>query len=218
MEMVLFLDNSRGMFQKSVIVILLIIAFSCRQDTERLKPDPNSRQVEIDFADVSLSLPKVFQRFSADELIYAIESADSSEISESDRLMRIERLEIMKSTNMQFYIYVDTTNINNTIIFLAEKYLKLDKEVRQYILSNADKTIRPNMMERGVEINRIDSKYFKGKKVEILKLKYELMAPELVGYWSVYMVTTVSNSFQVFITMSDAEDYESKITRMRVGL
>ena len=124
----------------------------------------------------------------------------------------------MIATNMKFYIYVDTTDINNTIIFLAEKYLKLDKEVRQYILSNADRTLKPKATEQGVEINRVDNKYFNGKKVEILKLKYEMKGPELNGYWTTYMVTTVSNSFQVFVTRADIEDYEDRITRMRIGL
>lgn len=119
---------------------------------------------------------------------------------------------------MKFYIYVDTTDINNTVIFLAENYLKLDKEVRQYILSNADKALKSHEIEQGIETNRIDNQFFSGKKVQILKLKYELRGPEVISYWTTYMVTTVSNSFQVFVARSDFEDYEDRITKMQVGL
>ena len=206
------------MFQKLLIFIIGTLIISCGPNPKTIQKDPNSRQVEIDFADISVSLPKVFQRFSPEELIYELESLDSVEISENDRLTRIDRIEAMRSTNMKFYIYVDTTDINNTIIFLAEKYLKLDKEVRQYILSNADKTLKPKADDMGVEIKRVDSKFLTGKRTDVLKLKYEMKGTDLIAYWTTYMVTTASNSFQIFVTRTDTVDYEDKITRMKVGL
>lgn len=200
------------------LLIIGIFVIGCGQNPKTIKKDPNSRQVEIDFADISISLPKVFKRFSPDELIYSIENLDSTEISESDKSYKIERFETMKATKMKFYIYVDTTNINNTIIFLSEKYLKLDNEVRQYILSNADRTLKSTAVELGMEVNRVDTQFFKGRKVETLKLKYEIKGPESSGYWTTYMVTTVSNSFQIFVTRNDIEDYEDRVTRMSIGL
>lgn len=206
------------MFQKLLILTIGTLIIGCGQNPKTIQKDPNFGQVEIDFADISVSLPKVYQRFSPDELIYAIESLDSLEISESERLDRIDRIETMKSINMKFYIYVDTTDINNTIIFLDEKYLKLDKEVRQYILANADRTLKPKAADQGIEINRVDNQFFTGKGIEILKLKYEMKGPESLAYWTTYMVTTPSNSFQIFVTKSDIGDYEDKIIGMRVGL
>lgn len=198
--------------------MIMILLIGCGQSPKAIKKDLNSRQVEIDFADISISLPNVFKRFSPDELIYSIENLDSTEISESDKSYKIERFETMRATKMKFYIYADTTNINNTIIFLSEKYLKLDNEVRQYILSNADRTLKSKAIEQGIEINRVDTQFFKGKKVETLKLKYEMKGPDSNGYWTTYMVTTVSNSFQVFVSRNDIEDYEDRITKMRIGL
>lgn len=200
------------------LLIIGIFVIGCGQNPKTIKKDPNSRQVEIDFADISISLPKVFKRVSPDELIYSIENLDSTEISESDKSYKIERFETIKATKMKFYIYVDTTNINNTIIFLSEKYLKLDNEVRQYILSNADRTLKSTAVEQGIEVNRVDTQFFKGRKVETLKLKYEIKGPESSGYWTTYMVTTVSNSFQIFVTRNDNEDYEDRVTRMSIGL
>lgn len=204
------------MIQKFIVIALVALIVSCGRNSKIT--DKNSRQVEIDFADISISLPKVFHRFSPDELIYSIEDLDSAEMSETEKLARIDQIETVKSTNLKFYIYVDTTNINNTIIFLAEDYLKLDNEVRQYILSNADKSLKPKIAEQGVQIKRVDNQFFKGRRVEILKLKYEVMRQELSSYWTTYMVTTVSNSFQIFVTRIDIEDYEDRVTRMGIGL
>lgn len=206
------------MCKKLLILVLGAFVIGCGQSPKAIKKDLNSRQVEIDFADISISRPKAFKRFSPEELIYSIENLDSTEISESDKSYKIERFETMSATKMKFYIYVDTANINNAIIFLSEKYLTLDNEVRQYILSNADRTLKSTAIEQGIEVNRVGTQFFKGRKVEILKLKYEMKGPKSSGYWTTYMVTTVSNSFQIFVPRNDIEDYEDRVTSMSIGL
>jgi hypothetical protein len=206
------------MFHKLLVIIVGILIIACGQNPKTIQKDPNSRQVAIDFADLSVSLPKVFKKFSHDELIYAIKNLDPVDFPEDDRLERIERVEEMRSTDVPHYIYVDTTDINNSIIFQDGEYLKLDKEVRQYILSNADRTLKPKLAKKGVDIKRIENQFFTGKKIEILKLKYELNGTAVDSFTTIYLVTTRSNTLTIFVTRPDSEDFEERITRIRVGL
>jgi hypothetical protein len=206
------------MFHRLLVIIVGILIIACGQNPKTIQKDPNSRQVAIDFADLSVSLPKVFKKFSHDELIYAIKNLDPVDFPEDDRLERIERVEEMRSTDVPHYIYVDTTDINNSIIFQDGEYLKLDKEVRQYILSNADRTLKPKLAKKGVDIKRIENQFFTGKKIEILKLKYELNGTAVDSFTTIYLVTTRSNTLTIFVTRPDSEDFEERITRIRVGL
>ena len=199
---------------------LLLLAFCCQQKPEELATDTTSKQVEIDFANISISLPKYFQKTSPDELIFAIESISPREISELDRQEKIHQYETLKRNliGVSYYIYVDTTDIFNTIVFQKGKYLKLDKEVRQFILSNSEIMLNPGMSTDSLNLKRVDSQFFNGEKVQILKQKFEAKGPERTYYTTFYVVTTRSNTFQIIVGGLDDEDYEDRITQMQVGI
>jgi hypothetical protein len=208
------------MIKNSVIIFLVVLTVGCNQKPKRRTIDVNSRQVEIDFAHISVSLPKYFQKRSPDDLIYTIENADPTEISETERQEKIRQYETLKTNliGVVYYIYVDTTDINNTIVFQKGKYLKLDKEVRQFILSNSEKMLNPGLTADSLTFKRVDSQFFTGEKIQILKQKFEPKRPERTYYTTFYVVTTKSNTFQIIVGGFDSEDFEDRITRMRVGI
>ncbi|HOX81395.1 MAG TPA: hypothetical protein PLJ60_03470 [Chryseolinea sp.] len=204
------------MIKNWIIITLVLLTIGCDQKPKKNIIDVNSRQVEIDFAHISISLPKHFYRSSTEELTYAIENADSSEISESDRLERLDQIETFRlnSLGVKYYLYLDTTDINNTIIFRKGKYLKLDKAAQQYILSDTERSLKSR--EDDINFKRLDTQFFTGEELQILKQKFEVNRPEWISYTTLYIVTTRSNTFQIIVERTDEEDYEDRVTKIRV--
>ncbi len=206
------------MIRNLIIITLVALSVGCYQKPKRNVMDANLQKVMIDFAHISISIPKYFKRYSPEDLTYAIQNSDSSEFSENEKqeqIFRIERFRL-NSLGMMYYIYVDTANIDNVIIFKKTKYIKLSKEVRQDILSTTEKNLSP--FENQFELRRLDTQFFTGEKAQILKQKFSIEWPGGINYKTFYFVTTRSNTFQILVERSDNEDYENRVTGMRVGL
>jgi len=169
------------------------------------------KTVKIGFARVSVNIPKKYERVEPDDLINRILETDT--IYGERRAARFEK---MKAAGPAFMIYVDTADINNLIYFMDGDHVRLTSELVKYWVPRLEQTLESDWSEEGIHFKRIDNQFYPGRTTQLLKLKYELTRTEQLGYSTMYLISTSTNTFGVFVSGSANEDYEELFSKIKI--
>jgi hypothetical protein len=193
-----------------IILIVLISVYGCNNK----KVDSTFKTINIKFAKAEIDIPKYYKKYSTNELVYALENSDSNIFMLKSL---IHFLEEANENKLPSLFYCDTTNFNNRINFQKGEHVLLTKELSKLYIGTIEGQLQSNWLNQGIDYVRLDSKFKKGNKVQIIEVNYKLIHNERVGFISQYIITTMSQTIGITINSKKETNFDSIINSIRIN-
>lgn len=186
------------------LLLSLIILVSCSNNESKKFQDLKNHR----FSDLTFNLPGVFVETSIDELIESWSNTDSpQEVVNS----KIEYYEFLRPREQWISLYVDSTNLNSTVMVFVGPYIKINKWTSQQMFQMLEKRLRSEADELGVEFKPIENNFYPlNNGNDLLKIKFEWNSTTEQTFGTQYLLNTNESTYG-FIVMNDYDDFEAII-------
>lgn len=212
------------------LVKKILILFSCslclvsceeeiRKKLHELTNKPNVENINnngdfternIHFAKILIKLPHSFNEFTSKDLTNKV-----TELEENTTAY-IESIKKFESSKYGFKLFIDTLDFSSQIMFFGQEHLFIDKQTSGQYLTLLERQLENEWIPQGISFKRLESNFFSGKTVGILKIKYEINSNNITSFKTQYIVTTNKNTFGILVNKSDSEDFQNLITSMKL--
>jgi hypothetical protein len=199
--------------RKSLYFAIITALFGCFLGCKK-EPKTDFKDLrDFQFLGISMSLPGVYMEMSLDDLI---DSWYNSDLPESFVEKKIRQLESMRSREGSFIIFVDTTNLSNTILIFRGPTIQISKFTSKELFLMLDKRFREEAKELEIEFKPLENSYYTlNNRNEILKIKFEWNDGEIQSYGTQYLINIKGPTIGVVIH-DDSDDYEGLVRKIKL--
>src|SRR5688500_5131132 len=163
-----------------------------------------AKEIDISFTPAKIKIPKQYKQHSPGELKKIIENSGGP----ADLIaMRTSKIDGLANSNIGFDIYVDTTNTENTILFMQGTGVRLTPSLIQEYLTLIDQQLTKSWTPYGFQFKIVDSKIFTNNGIDFLKVKYEVTYQDSKTHLTQYLVTQNKKGIGVLVDNEGSADY-----------
>jgi hypothetical protein len=179
--------------------------------TKELKIDYKDLR-NAEFTGLTFQLPGIFVETDLDGLAEAWSLSKASKNVIDKQLQRIESLRPREGT---FAVYVDTTEISNTVFIFTGPYIKISKWTSEQLFKMLDKTLRKEANDIGMDFKPVENSYYTLKNGnDILKVKFEGSNESMKKLVTQYLLNIRGSTFGIIVT-DDEDDFEAIVRKAK---
>lgn len=200
--------------KKILLSLTILIFIGCNSD-KREKSDKikNSNVYRIEVLDREMYLPKDYEKSSIEAIAEFIRnSPDRDELSEYE-LQKLNNFERMGAT---VEIFVDKENYENNISFQPEKYIQMSKEAVEVYVDLLENNLFLEPKSRGIEYERLESKFLKIGLAKIVKVKYLQTFEGKKRYLTQYLVSHNLKAFGIIVMNEENKDFQYILNSFKI--
>ena len=208
----------------SLLLLISVISISCDDyvvhKINKTITDSFSKQdkkitqeftsITIDFAKISIELPKYYFKTNHEELTSIIDFIDENTQIQLNSIKEFEK------SNKGFIIFVDSNNVFNQIMIFGAEHTYFDKKTAGQYLYLLERQLENEWIPRNINYTRLESNYLSNSNVRILKVKYETIINNITNYTTQYIITTGKKSFSIVVNNSTSEDFQKNIAAIKL--
>lgn len=191
-------------------LIVITITISCGEIKEL---DTNLNPIDIKFANVTFSIPKIYKEIPLQTLK---DNYQSSELPLNIIQYNVQSIENLETFPLQMLWFTDSTNYYNRILIQEGEHVKITKTASQLYSGKLEQLLDKNFRDFGIEYYRDEIKFTNGSTAQILKLKYYTVYNEFSAYTTQYIISTSKKTFAITIASTTKEDYEDLIKKIKL--
>jgi hypothetical protein len=114
-----------------------------------------------------------------------------------------------------FAVYVDTTEISNTVFIFTGPYIKISKWTSEQLFKMLDKTLRKEANDIGMDFKPVENSYYTLKNGnDILKVKFEGSNESMKKLVTQYLLNIRGSTFGIIVT-DDEDDFEAIVRKAK---
>jgi len=206
--------NSVLSINYKLVVILVLILSSCKQEKENLVPKGH-RSVKLSFVDANINLPNEYVEISIDELIEVWEYAEVDSVFKENKIQWLIQL---RDSPAFATMFCDSSNVDNYIYFQKGKHVFLTKEIADQYLTNVQRNLRGSSELGGFNFTKVESKINSGDEAQLIKFKYKFdpEGEERTEYRTQYLFSSKTKTFGMVVSRSDEVDFERLIRDVKI--
>jgi len=192
--------------KKLQLIFLLLIIISCQSD-KKSNPNPlNENNFHlVNFLEKKVYLPNDFKRFSIETFAELIKNSSDSDVLNKYEL---ERLENFKQMNENVEIFIGNNDYLNSISFQSSPYFEFGKEAVAMYVDLLENNLFVEPRSRGIEFERLESKYLKYGISKIVKVKYLRKHENEKNYLTQYLISYKLKTFAITVANQHGNDYQ----------
>jgi hypothetical protein len=191
----------------SMLIILVLV--SCKEQNQDERKD--LREITFDFTPIRVKPPNRYKSVSIEKLR---ELMMKSDLSEEEKMVRIDRLNYMVLGQSRLQFLVDTADVYDIIWVAENEYVRLNKQLISHYLGTLTKSMNEQMQD--VPFKRLENKFFDGPKTQLLKIKYALGYDSSHSFLTQYILTTQTETVGLMVSNSSGEDFEELVKKIKL--
>ncbi|WP_299224416.1 hypothetical protein [uncultured Psychroserpens sp.] len=193
---------------KKILILfsIVIIICNCESNKKNNHNPINKDNIHlVHFLERKVYLPNNFKRSSIETFTELIKSSiDLDTLSNYE----LERLNNLSKLNENVEIFIGNNNYLNSISFQSSPYFEFGKEAVAMYVDLLENQLLVEPRSRGVEFERLESKYLKYGISKIVKVKYLQRDGNRTGYLTHYLISYKLYTFGIIVSNEHGNDYQ----------
>ncbi|MBO6606707.1 hypothetical protein [Psychroserpens sp.] len=198
--------NSLYDLQKLVFLLVLLMLSSCNSNQkEGSNTIDKSNLHHVDFLEMKVFLPDNYKKSSFEAYTEIIKNETDLDTLTNYELQRLNNLKQMDEGHE---LFIHDGDYLNTITFQSSPYFEFDKSAVSFYVNQLETMNFVEPRSRGIEFDRLESKFLKYGNSKIIKVKYLQSFGDKKRYLTQYIITYKLKTFGITITNLDGDDHK----------
>ncbi len=199
---------------KKLLLLLLLLGITNCDSNQKKRSNTvdKSNFHRVEFLDMNVFLPDNFKKSSYEAYTELIKNETDLDTLTNYELERLNNLKQMDDGH-ELFIY--DGDYLNTITFQSSPYFDFDKSAVSFYVNQLESINFVEPRSRGIEFDRLESKFLKYGNSKIIKVKYRQTFGNKIRFLTQYIITYKLKTFGITVTNQYGDDHKVLLSNFK---